>query len=501
MNSGEAYVNLINHIKFAATIDSCAAVLGWDERTQLPKKGAEFRGEQMGVLAELSHAKRTDPKIGEWLDIIEASKDLEAPLELANIREIRRSYDRSCKLPARLVEELARITTQAQGAWSEARSKDEFSAFEPWLKQIVTLKREEAEAVGYEDHPYDALLTEYEPGAKSTEIRSLFAKLANELSPLIQQVAASTKRPNRGILERDFPIDRQRWFAESAAMAIGYDFQGGRLDATTHPFCTGIGPGDVRITTRYNPKFFNEAFFGVLHEAGHGIYEQGLQPQHFGTPAGSACSLGIHESQSRLWENQVGRSDAFWQHFFPRLQQAFPGTLDDVNREEFVFAINEVKQSFIRVEADEATYNLHIILRFEIEQDLLTGSLQVQDVPTVWNERFKAMFGLDVPSNKLGCLQDIHWSMGGIGYFPTYTLGNLYSAQIIQQAEKELGNLQAQFASGDFLTLKSWLNKKIHLPGQLYRPNDLIMQVTGSGLDHQPFIKYLKAKVERMYAS
>jgi len=288
-------------------------------------------------------------------------------------------------------------------------------------------------------------------------------------------------------------------FGQSAAAALGFDFDAGRLDVTTHPFCSGFGPGDTRITTRYNPRFFNEAFFGILHEAGHGIYDQGLDSEHYGTPLGSAVSLGIHESQSRMWENQVGRSRPFWEHFFPQAKRLFHSALHDVAIDDFIFAINDVQPSFIRVEADEATYNMHILLRFELEQALVSGDLKPADVPGAWNEKFKKSFDLTPPTDALGCLQDIHWSMGGVGYFPTYTLGNLYAAQFMEQARQDLGGLDDDFRRGDFLRLKGWLNGKIHRPGQRYRAADLCNTVTGKPLSHKPLLNYLRNKYEPLY--
>lgn len=497
------YSDLIARIRDAAILGSCAGVLGWDERTYLPRKAAAYRGEQMALLARLSHEMWTDPKIGEHLDALESAPLPDAPdgTMTVNVREIRRLYNRAVKLPKSLVEELARVTTQAQQEWQEARAANDFPRFRPWLEKIVALKQQEAEAVGYNDHPYNALLDEYEPNATAAEIRQVFAELARELTPLVSALAEAPHRPNTEILHRDYPIDRQRLFGEQAAAAIGFDFQAGRLDTTTHPFCSGIGPGDCRITTRYNPKFFNEAFFGILHEAGHGIYEQGLDPEHFGTPCGSYCSLGIHESQSRLWENQVGRSRPFWEHFFPRLQQTFPTNLADVSLDDWLLAINEVRPSFIRVEADEATYNLHIILRFELELDLLDGNLKVADLPAAWNERFQKLLGLTPPNDALGCLQDIHWSGGGIGYFPTYTLGNLYAAQLMEAARRDLGesDLEADFRRGDFSRLKSWLNDKVHRPGRRWSAQELCRRVTGEHLRPQPLLHYLKRKYEPLY--
>lgn len=499
----EAYAELIRRSRDVALLGSCSSVLGWDQQTYMPKAGAAFRGEQLALLAALTHQKATDPALGDLLATVEGSAlmaDTDSVIA-ANVRELRHGYDRATKLPPRLVEELARVTTQAQEVWQDARAKDHYPTFRPHLEHILALKREEAQAVGYKDHPYDALLDEYEPGTTSADIRRVFADLSRELVPLIRAVTSSGKKPRADVLRRDFPIDRQKLFAESAAAAIGFDFRAGRLDTTTHPFCSGFGPGDCRLTTRYNPRFFSEAFFGVLHEAGHGMYEQNLPVEHFGTPAGSHCSLGIHESQSRLWENQVGRGRPFWDHFLPRLQQAFPGTLADVTPDEWDFAINEVAPSFIRVEADEATYNLHIVLRFELELDLMAGHLSAADLPGAWNERFEKLLGRKVPSDKDGCLQDIHWSFGGIGYFPTYTLGNLYAAQFTEAAAREAGSEEflSQLKAGQFGPLKRWLTERIHEQGRRFRAGELCRQATGTPLSHEPFIRYLREKLCRFY--
>jgi carboxypeptidase Taq len=501
MNADQAYNNLLRRIRDASVLSSCASVLGWDERTYMPRAGAGHRGEQMALLARLCHEMVTDPKIGELLSAVEGSLVVSDPESgaAANAREIRRSYDRATKLPKELVEELARVTTQAQGVWQEAKQRNDFSLFRPWLEKIIALKRQEAAAVGYKVSAYDALLDEYEPGATAADITKLFADLAAELVPLVVAITSSGKHPNRDILHRAFSVDRQEVFGQAAAAAIGFDFDGGRLDTTSHPFCSTAGPGDCRITTRYNPRFFNESFFGILHEAGHGLYEQGLDPAHHGTPLGAAASMGIHESQSRLWENQVGRSRPFWDHFFPRARQTFPAALRDVSLDDWLFAINESQPSFIRVEADEATYNLHIILRFELEQALIAGDLAPADVPGAWNERFQKTLGLTPPDDARGCLQDIHWSFGGLGYFPTYTLGNLYAAQFMDKARIDLPGLDDDFRRGDFGRLKGWLNTNIHRHGQHYRPGDLCRRVTGRPLDHRPFLSYLRSKYSPLY--
>ena len=486
MTAVDAYAELIRRSKELGLLNSCAAVLAWDQQTYMPTNGGGLRGNQMALLATI-----------EGSNVV---ADPDSP-EAANVRELRRAYDRSTKLPPALVAELAQVTSEAQQVWTVAKPKSDFATFRPWLEKVVALKRQEADAVGFRDHPYDALIEEYEPGTTVAELKTLFAGLTRDLVPLIRKIAESPKKPDRSVLEREYPVDRQKIFAEAAASAFGFDFGAGRLDTTAHPFCSGIGPGDCRITTRYNPRFFSESFFGVLHETGHALYEQNLPAEHFGTPLGSACSFGIHESQSRLWENQVGRGRPFWEHFFPRLKQTFPAALRDVSLDTFYAAANDVRPSLIRVEADEATYNLHIALRFELELGLLTGDLPVVDLPGAWNERMKALLGLDVPDHARGCLQDIHWSFGGIGYFPTYTLGNLYAAQFMDAARRDLGSdLEEGFRTGDFLPLKSWLTKHIHQHGQRFRAGELCRQATGGPLSSAPLLSHLNEKYRVLYS-
>jgi carboxypeptidase Taq len=501
MSSEQAYTELLRQVREAALLESCANVLGWDERTYMPHNGSAHRAEQMALLARLSHEALTSPQVGDSLAAVEGSSLVRDPEgdAAANVREIRRVYDRAVKLPHDLVEELARLTTRAQQVWQEARQANDFAAFLPWLDKLVARLREKAEAIGCQQTPYDALLDEYEPGATTAEITQVFAALRQDLVPLIAAITSSGRQSPRAILERSYPVEQQKLFGHEAAAAIGFDFEAGRLDVTTHPFCTGIGPGDCRITTRYNPHHLNESVFGILHETGHALYEQGLPAEHFGTPLGTACSLGIHESQSRLWENQVGRSRPFWDHFLPRAQQVFPSALADVSVDDFHFAINDVRPSFIRVEADEATYNLHIILRFELEQALVTGDLKPPDVPGAWNDKFRGFFALTPPDDRRGCLQDIHWAMGGLGYFPTYTLGNLYSAQLMQQARKDLGDLDGELRQGQFGRLKDWLQVNVYRHGQRYRAAQLCQRITGRPLDHQPLLAYLRDKYAPLY--
>jgi carboxypeptidase Taq len=495
-----AYSRLCQREKDRATLASAGSLLGWDERTYLPPKGQGFRAEQLALIARLTHEQLIAPLTGELLAQAEAENYPTDSVETANLRGIRRVYNRASKVPTSLVEALARVTSAGQNAWEQAKKNDDYPSFKPHLKTILDLKRQEAQAVGYEDHPYDALLDEFEPGACTRELTQHFATLLEELQRLLKYVSGSGLRPPPRILEKSYPIEQQRQLCKLIASQIGFDLEAGRLDVTVHPFCSGIGPGDVRLTTRYNERAFNEAFFGTLHEVGHGIYEQNLDPAYFGMPAGTACSLGIHESQSRLWENQVGRSHAFWEYAGKLIRQHFPDTLQDVANFQFYPAVNDVRPSFIRIEADEVTYNLHIILRFELEQALMTGDLSVDDLPGAWNERFKKMFGWTVPTDTLGCLQDVHWSAGLIGYFPTYTLGNLYAAQFMEQARTDLGNLDADFERGEFHRLREWLSEKIHRQGQRYTATELCRRVTGRPLSSEPLIDYLRRKLIRLYS-
>lgn len=498
----ERYDELISHLKQVALLRSCAEVLGWDEQTYLPPGGAEHRANQLSLLAGLVHERATSPRLGDLLAALETSgeaSDGDSP-QAVNIREARRNFDRATKLPRRLVEEISRVTSLAQQQWVAARKKADAADFIPWLEKVVALKREEAEAIGYGDGvPYDALLDDYEPDAKTADVEAIFTPLRDELVPLVAAIKDSGRQPDRAIITRSYPIDAQREFATEAARQIGFDFHQGRLDVAAHPFCSGFGPGDCRLTTRYDEHHFPGAFFGVLHEAGHGIYEQGLDKDAFGTPMGEFTSLGIHESQSRMWENFVGRSRPFWTHSYAPAQQAFPEALGDVAVDDFYRAINDVRPSFIRVEADEVTYNLHIMLRFELEQPLIAGDLKPADVPGVWNETFTRYFDLTPPDDALGCLQDIHWSGGSMGYFPTYALGNMYAAQIFEQARKDVGDLDAQFARGEFQPLRAWLNENIHRRGKQYPPGRLVEVVTGEPLSHRPLAAHLHAKFDELY--
>jgi carboxypeptidase Taq len=488
---------LYREIREITVLGSLGAVLGWDERTQMPAQGTELRAEQLSMLATLIHQRFTSPQIGQWLGEL-ASLELDADTAV-NVREWRRDYDRATKLPAELVREQASTAVLAQQAWADARARSDFPAFEPWLTKTLGLKRQEADCVGFKAHPYDALLDEFEPGETAAAVAEMFVTLRDPLIDLTRRITESGRPVPAEILERSYPAAAQEALARKAAAAIGFDFTAGRLDVSLHPFCSGIGPGDTRMTTRYDEKYFGDAFFGVLHETGHGLYEQGLPQEHFGTPLASAVSLGIHESQSRMWENLVGRSRAFWTHFLPDTRAAFPAALSGVSDDDWVRAVNDVRPSFIRTESDETTYNLHILLRFELELAMISGDLSVADLPGAWNEKMQKFLGITPPDAARGVLQDIHWSGGAIGYFPTYTLGNLYSVQLFEKARTDLGDLDAMFAAGQFSPLLEWLRSNIHRHGRRYPARTLVERVTGKPPSSKPLLDHLQRKAAEVY--
>jgi carboxypeptidase Taq len=500
MHPQAAYSELIKRSRETALLESCSSLLGWDELTYMPRGGVDNRGNQMAFLAGLQHQWATGPHIGELLTVVEGSELVRDPLAPAavNVRELRRVYDRLSCLPRTLVEELARVTSLAYQEWLAAFANADFGRFRPWLERVVALKRAEADCLPFSSR-YDALLDEYEPGATGEQLAKLFDALRSELVPLVTALTHAPRRPNVTILHREFPIERQRIFGEAVADAVGFDFHRGRLDTTQHPFFSPIGPGDCRITTRYSTHHFSDALFSILHEVGHALYEQGLDPEHQGTPLGEAVSLGVHESQSRLWENAVGRDRPFWHHFYPRARQIFHEVLHDVPLEAFYFAINQVEATSNRVQADEVTYNLHILIRFELERAMLQGDLPVADLPEAWNALYRHYLGVTPANDTEGCLQDSHWAGGQIGYFPTYTLGNIFAAQLFARAREDMGDLDAAFARGEFAGLLGWLRTKVHRHGKRFPAAQLVEQATGAPPDQQPLVQALRTKYSELY--
>lgn len=500
MKPHDAYDRLVNDSRESSYFESMRSLLVWDQRTFLPVKGQAHRADQLAVLAKLLHARRTNPMIGENLAIVEGSELVSDPLSAAavNVREWRRAYDKMVKIPERLAVELTRAASEGQDAWQAARSANDWESFKPFLARIIRLKVEEADHLGYPNEPYDALLDQFEPGETAQTIEPVLTGLREPLVELLHRIVESGRKPDPSLRQARFPVSVQQTFARLILEKLGYDFRSGRLDTTAHPFTVGIGPGDVRITSRYDDTSFAKGFFGAVHEAGHALYDFGLPGEDWGTPLGDAVSLGIHESQSRLWENMVSRSLGFWEHFYAEAQRHFP-VLDSIPKETFHQSVNDVRPSLIRTEADEVTYNLHILLRFEIERDLLLGAIAVDDLPAVWNQKMETYLGVRPPDHASGILQDIHWSSGAIGYFSTYTLGNLYAAQFYATAERDLGELQVFFRKGEFAPLLGWLRKTVHAEGSRYRPRDLVRKVTGEDPNPRHFVDYLNKKFSGLY--
>jgi carboxypeptidase Taq len=497
----ETYALLTAHAREAKMLSSIQEILEWDERTKMPPANGQYRADQAAYVAGLVHQKQTAPIMGDWLTALADSPLAADPTSDAGavIKHLRHDYDKRTRLPQSLVEELTRTGVQGQQVWAAARKANDFAAFQPILTKMVDLKKQEAAALGYTTTPYDPLLDDYEPGETTANVARVLAELRDALVPLVHVISESKYRPNTTILSRTYPTAVQETFGKLAATKIGFDFRAGRLDVTDHPFCAGLGPGDVRLTTRYDEHAFSDGFFSILHEAGHGIYDQGLPRESFGLPTGEYVSLGIHESQSRMWENQVGRSHAFWEYFFPEAQSAFPESLSNVALDDFYAAINDSRPSLIRVEADEVTYNLHILIRFELEKALLEDELRVDDLPAAWQEKYREYLGVVSPTDADGALQDVHWSAGLFGYFPTYALGNLYAAQFFAQAKQDLENLDGQFRRGEFGELREWLRANIHTHGRRYTPAQLADRITGKPLSHAPLMEHLTTKYGELY--
>lgn len=483
-----------------AYLRSTIAILDWDEQIYMPKKGAISRAGTVSYLSGLVHQKvldlDTDQLLTRLHDALQAEKldDLDAAI----VREVWHDYSRAKKLPLDFVTEFARLSSEAHMAWEEARANEDFKNFQPCLEKILVMSQQEANYLGYTHSPYDALFDSYEPGMTTQELDPLFNELRQFLVPFIQQLQHKGQPIDPKILEGHYPLDEQLQFNLKVAQAMGFDLEGGRIDTSTHPFSIHINPDDVRITTRYNESNLFESLSATIHEAGHALYEQGLQSDQFGTPLAEAGSYGLHESQSRLWENMVGLSRPFWDYYYPELQKHFPKPFNDIDLADFYRAINAVQPSLIRVEADEVTYNLHIILRYEIEKDLLEGQVKVADLPALWNEKVKEYFGLTVPNDTLGVLQDIHWT-SGFGYFPSYALGNLYAAQIYAAAEQAIPDLASHISTGQLLVLREWLRQQIHQHGRRHRTSDLLKAVTGEDPSSRHFVDYISKKYKALY--
>lgn len=476
-------------------LQAATAVMDWDQQTYMPKEGSAARGEHVGRLSRMAHEIFTSDQTASLIQTAKSNLNGEMD-DQALLRVVTRDFDLATKLPADLVAEKVKLGSDSQDVWVEARANNDFGKFAPYLERMIDVVRREAEFLGYKEHIYDALLDQYEEGATAAEVRTMFDAIRGPQVDLVKQIQDQPEIDDSW-LYGEWEVAKQQRFTEMLVKAIGFDFNRGRQDTAPHPFCTNFSMNDVRLTTRFK-SYLGSAIFGSLHEAGHGMYEQG-SPEHFDrTPLCGGVSLGVHESQSRTWENIVGRSRAFWEHFYPMLQAEFP-SLANRSLDEFYRAINKVKPSLIRVEADELTYNLHIMVRFELECALLEGTLAVKDLPEAWNEKYREYLGIVPPSDSDGCLQDVHWSAGLIGYFPTYSMGNLLSYQIWNVLKSEVGDVDALMSRGDFKPILQWLQQKVYSQGKRYAPKELIQRVTGKPMQAGDYLAGLGEKYRGVY--
>jgi carboxypeptidase Taq len=488
---------LKRHLAELSDLQSIGGLLFWDQQTVMPPAGAEGRGDVLATLARAIHARETDPEISRLLDALEpwaAQQDPESD-DARLIFWIRRDFEKALRVPADLAAEMTRVKALGQQAWVAARAANDFGRFRDALAHHVELRHRYVACFTGFDHPYDALLDDFEPGLTTAELRPLFAELRDALVPLVAAAGDPAQARNDGAFYGEFDVEAQRIAVLDVLEAIGFDPDSWRLDPTLHPFASGISPDDVRLTTRYDERDFSVTLYSVLHEFGHGLYEAGLGHELRRTTLDDPISLGVHESQSRLWENMVGRSRPFCAWLLPRLNATLPGMLDGLDAGALYRAVNTVQPSLIRTEADETTYNLHIILRFELELALIEGSLAVDDVPAAWDAGMERLLGLPVPTAADGVLQDVHWSSGLMGYFPTYTLGNLIGAQLWERLREELGDVDGQLERGEFAPLREWLRENVHRHGRKYMPRELLRRVTGDDLHVEPFLRYLREKL------
>ena len=477
-----------------------AGLLGWDQQVNMPPGAAEARGNQMGTLQKLIHQKSITPSIGQLIDDLStAVKDLDPDSDDARLIKVaKRDYENAVKVPPEFTEKFAKITAMAHGAWTEARETHDFSKFQPHLEEILALTHEYADFFAPFDHPYDPMLDQFEPGMKTAEVKAIFDALRPQQVKLIKAIA-DRPQVDDSFLYKPYDEQKQWDFGVDVITQYGYDWQRGRQDKSVHPFTANFGRTDVRITTRISTDYFNTGLFSTLHECGHGLYELGSMPNYERSPLAGGASLAVHESQSRMYENLIGRSMPFWEYYYPKLQELFRSQLDNIDLQTFYKGINKVEPSLIRVEADEATYNLHIMLRLEIEISLMEGKLEVRDLPEVWNDKMEEYLGIVPPTDTEGVLQDIHWSFGGIGYFSTYALGNLISAQLWEKMLADMPDMLDQIRKGSFADLLQWLVENIHQHGRKFEPQELVQRVTGSQIDAAPYMRYLNTKYSDIY--
>ena len=496
-SSQDLYSAYTDRMQKIADAKYSAALLQWDQETYLPEKGASFRGRQLATLTEIAHEWFVDPTLGQLLEDLNSRSDLEAS-QHRNVELSLEDFNKQKKFTPAFIRRLSEASSRSFHSWLQARAANSFALFRDDLQQLVQLKKEEADLAGYQGHPYNALLDQFEKGATVTLLDKVFADIRTPLDDLLRRIAAQPQVDN-GFLHGEYPRQQQWDFGMDIIRRIGFDFLAGRQDISEHPFTTSFNCNDVRITTRIDEQDFSHMTWSCIHEAGHALYEQGLPPEYYGLPLGEYASLSIHESQSRLWENNVGRSKNWWDTIYPRLQNTFPARLNTVTLDQFYKGINKVQPSLIRTEADEVSYHFHVMIRYELEKQLLDGSLPVADIPAFWNDGYKTRLGMTVPDDKRGCLQDVHWSHGSFGYFPTYSLGSFYAAQFFAAAEDQQPGLTQGIASGNTNSLLAWLRDRIHRHGRRYTSEELCVRATGKSLDTTYFLNYLLDKYRNIY--
>ncbi len=484
-----------------SNLRAAGALLEWDQAVYMPKGAAEDRGEQIATIERIAHIKATSDEIGTLLDDLTSdASGMDPDSDDARIIKVaKRDFDKSTKVTPEFVSEFARVSAVAQTVWEKAKEDSDFGHFQSHLEKLVELRRQYADFFKPWTHVYDPLLDDFEPGMKTAEVQDIFNTLRPKQVALIKAISEKTQI-DKSLLCLDYPEKGQWDFGVEVINKFGYDWDHGRQDKSVHPFTTGFGLNDVRITTRFNENYLLTAMFGTMHECGHALYEMGINKKFNRTPLGDGASMAIHESQSRLWENLVGRSKAFWSFFYPRLKEIFPSQMGNVDLDTFYRTVNAVEPSLIRVEADEATYNLHIMLRLELEIVLMEGSLEVKDAPEAWNEKFKEYLGIVPPDDASGVLQDVHWSFGGFGYFPTYALGNLVASQIWERMLQDIPDVEDQIAQAKFEKLLGWLRENVHVYGSKYEPQELVQKITGSKITPEPYIRYLETKFGEIYS-
>lgn len=493
----ELYEGYKTKMQRIADVRNANAVLQWDQETHLPKKGAAMRGQQVSTLSELSHQLFSEAELGNLLQELMSRDDIAAD-EKRNVERTLEDYNKNKKYTSDFVRRLSDQINKTFHSWIESRQKNSFQFFEKDISALVDLKRQETDMLGYEQHPYNALLDEFEKGCTVALLDKTFGGLLPTLKDLIGRIAEQPQVDD-SFLFQHFPKQQQWDWGMHLVKELNFDFEAGRQDISEHPFSTSFNANDVRITTRVDENDFGNMTWSCIHEVGHALYEQGLPSDQYGLPLGEACSYSIHESQSRLWENNVGRSRLFWQHYFPQLQQYFPNQFGSTDVDRFYKAINKVQPSLIRTEADEITYHFHVFIRYELEKRLIEGSLSAHEIPSFWNEHYKDLLNVTVPDDKQGCLQDVHWSHGSFGYFPTYSLGSFYAAQFYQTAKTQINDLESQISKGNFSGLLNWLRTNIHAKGRKLTSEDLCKEVTGQGLEVDNFVSYILHKYTDIY--